>query len=67
MFFGAAIALISCHRGFQSGPGAEGVGRSATEAFVASFIAIFTLDFFLTLLLNSLHDQLFPSQVPNIL
>ncbi|MBX6315017.1 MAG: ABC transporter permease, partial [Isosphaeraceae bacterium] len=39
-FFGAAIALISCHRGFHSKGGAEGVGRAATEAFVYSFIAI---------------------------
>src|SRR5262249_17936302 len=47
MCFGAAIALICCYRGFTSGPGAEGVGRAATEGFVASFIAIFALDFFL--------------------
>ena len=33
-FFGAAIALISCHRGFHCEPGAEGVGRAATAAFV---------------------------------
>ena len=39
-FFGAAIALVSCHRGFNSKAGAEGVGRAATEAFVLSFIAI---------------------------
>ena len=26
LFFGAAIALISCHRGFHCDPGAEGVG-----------------------------------------
>src|SRR5207248_1536186 len=42
-FFGAAIGLISCHRGFNCRPGAEGVGRAATEAFVASFIAILVL------------------------
>ncbi len=29
LFFGAAIALISCHRGFHCDPGAEGVGRAA--------------------------------------
>src|SRR5262245_30934083 len=29
-FFGISIALISCHRGLNSQPGAEGVGRSAT-------------------------------------
>ncbi len=48
-FFGAAIALISCHRGFNSRAGAEGVGRAATEAFVFSFIVILFLDFVLGL------------------
>ncbi len=43
-FFGAAIAIVSCHRGFHSGAGAEGVGRAATEAFVYSFVAIILLD-----------------------
>lgn len=45
LFFGAAIAVISCFRGFRCGSGAEGVGRAATEAFVYSFIAILALDF----------------------
>jgi phospholipid/cholesterol/gamma-HCH transport system permease protein len=56
-FFGVSIALISCHRGLNSQPGAEGVGRSATEAFVASFVAILVLDFFLAILLIALHDR----------
>src|SRR5262245_49199455 len=30
--FGAVLSLIACHRGFHSRPGAEGVGRAATEA-----------------------------------
>jgi phospholipid/cholesterol/gamma-HCH transport system permease protein len=60
LFFGAAIALVSCHRGFHSRAGAEGVGRAATEAFVASFIAILVLDFFLALFLNDLRDTLWP-------
>src|SRR5438132_3520453 len=34
VFFGGAIALIACHRGFRSRPGSEGVARAATEAFV---------------------------------
>jgi phospholipid/cholesterol/gamma-HCH transport system permease protein len=55
-FFGVAIALISCHRGLNSQPGAEGVGRAATEAFVASFVVILVLDFFLALLLINLYD-----------
>src|SRR5712691_7552228 len=57
IFFGAAIALIACHRGFRSRAGAEGVGRAATEAFVLSFVAILVLDFFLALFLQSAHDR----------
>ena len=49
MSFGAAIAIIACHRGFRCGLGAEGVGRAATQAFVASFIAILAIDFVLAL------------------
>jgi len=67
MFFGAAISLISCHRGFNSGSGAEGVGRAATEAFVSSFIAIFLLDFFLAMLLNTMYEFFWPGMAPRIL
>jgi phospholipid/cholesterol/gamma-HCH transport system permease protein len=58
IFFGAAIALISCHRGLNSQPGAEGVGRAATETFVVSFVVILILDFFLSLFLISVSDAL---------
>ncbi|MAG94321.1 MAG: ABC transporter permease [Planctomycetaceae bacterium] len=61
--FGAAIAVIACHRGFNSRAGAEGVGRAATEAFVLSFIAILALDFFLGMLLSSLYYTLWPAPV----
>jgi phospholipid/cholesterol/gamma-HCH transport system permease protein len=56
-FFGVMIALVSCHRGLNSQAGAEGVGRSATEAFVASFVVILVLDFFLGILLISAYDR----------
>ena len=56
-FFGAAIALISCHRGFHSRAGAEGVGRAATEAFVFSFIAILFLDFRIGIAWNSVYSD----------
>ena len=36
------------------------MGRAATRAFVASFIAILVLDFFLALLLNSLQNVILP-------
>jgi phospholipid/cholesterol/gamma-HCH transport system permease protein len=61
MFFGAAIALISCHRGFKSEGGAEGVGRAATQAFVISFIVILALDFLLAMFLNTLYERLWPN------
>lgn len=55
IFFGGAIALVACHRGFRSRAGAEGVGRAATEAFVYSFIAILLIDFMLGTLLMRLY------------
>lgn len=60
VFFGAAIAIISCHRGFNCDAGAEGVGRAATEAFVYSFIAILVLDFFLGVFLSAVYQRLWP-------
>lgn len=59
-FFGGAIALISCHRGFHSGAGAEGVGKAATEAFVLSFIAILFLDFCIGIIWNRAYNIIFP-------
>jgi phospholipid/cholesterol/gamma-HCH transport system permease protein len=61
VWFGAAIALIGCHRGFNSKNGSEGVGRAATEAFVASFIAILALDFILALCTSELYGWLWPN------
>jgi phospholipid/cholesterol/gamma-HCH transport system permease protein len=55
VFFGGAIAVVSCQRGFLSRAGAEGVGRAATEAFVYSFVAILTLDFFLGIIANGVY------------
>jgi len=60
LFFGAAIAMISCHRGFHCTPGAEGVGRAATAAFVVSFVMILVLDLFLGILLDSVYFALWP-------
>lgn len=63
-FFGATIALVSCHRGFHCDPGAEGVGRAATAAFVHSFVIILMLDFFLGVFLDSIYQFLWPEGVP---
>ena len=60
LFFGAAIAVISCHRGFNCSPGAEGVGRAATEAFVNSFVMILIIDLSLGIMLDSLYYIIWP-------
>jgi phospholipid/cholesterol/gamma-HCH transport system permease protein len=60
-FFGAAIAVISCHRGFRCGAGAQGVGRAATEAFVFSFGAILAIDFLMGMFLTPLYYVLWPN------
>jgi len=59
LFFGAAIGCISCYQGFHCKPGAEGVGRACTEAFVTSFIGILVLDFFLNFIMNGLYKVWF--------
>jgi phospholipid/cholesterol/gamma-HCH transport system permease protein len=55
LFFGGAIGLIACYKGFHSGAGASGVGRACTESFVASFIAIIVLNFFFAQLLQNIY------------
>ena len=60
IFFGAAIGLISCHRGFHSRPGAQGVGRAATEAFVVSFITILILELFLGMFFSGYYHWRWP-------
>lgn len=57
VFFGGAIALIACHRGFHSRTGAEGVGQAATEAFVYCFIVILAIDFLLGYFLMELFHM----------
>ncbi len=47
-FFGASIALISCHRGFFTSGGAEGVGKATTGAVVLSSMTILVSDYFLS-------------------
>ncbi|MFO0882687.1 MAG: ABC transporter permease [Pirellulales bacterium] len=61
LFFGAAIALMSCYRGFNCSPGAEGVGRAATAAFVYSFVMILAIDLVLGDLMYSLYYQFYPN------
>lgn len=47
-FFGAAISLISCYKGFYTEGGAEGVGKATTGAVVLSSMTILISDYFLS-------------------
>ncbi|MCP4835883.1 MAG: ABC transporter permease [Phycisphaera sp.] len=67
VFFGAAIGLVSCWKGFTCGAGASGVGRAATSAFVTSFIAIIIINLVLARFLNELYYVIFPTGVKSVL
>jgi phospholipid/cholesterol/gamma-HCH transport system permease protein len=60
IFFGGVIGLVSCYRGFNCQPGAEGVGRAATTAFVSSFVAIIVIDLFLSMFLDEVYAAIWP-------
>jgi phospholipid/cholesterol/gamma-HCH transport system permease protein len=62
VFFGAILAVIACYKGFNCRAGAEGVGRACTEAFVASFIAILVIDFFLGVLMQGMYKAIWGFQ-----
>ena len=49
-FFGASIAIIGCHVGFQTKGGAQGVGITTIRAFVLSAAAILVLDYIITMI-----------------
>ena len=67
VFFGAAIGLVSCWRGFTCAGGASGVGRAATSAFVTSFLAIIVINLVLASFLNELYYVLFPTGIRSVL
>lgn len=62
-FFGGAIALVSCYKGFTCKEGAHGVGEACTEAFVGSFILILALDFALAVVFKSIYNTLWSVRV----
>lgn len=44
VFFGFAIGIIGCYKGYNSSKGTEGVGRSANAAVVISSLLVFIID-----------------------
>lgn len=59
IFFGGAIGMIACYKGFTCGAGASGVGRACTESFVYSFIAIIVFNFFFARLFTEWYVALY--------
>src|SRR6201996_8905426 len=43
-FFGFAVGIVGCYKGYTSSKGTEGVGRAANSAVVLSSILIFIID-----------------------
>ncbi|MBK7560226.1 MAG: ABC transporter permease [Chitinophagaceae bacterium] len=43
-FFGFAVGIVGCYKGFNSNKGTEGVGRSANSSVVVSSLLIFIID-----------------------
>ncbi len=58
--FGAAIALVSCQRGFYCGAGADGVGQATIASFVYSFVLILMLDLLLNIGLDAVYYSIWP-------
>ncbi len=50
--FGLILSLTGCVRGYYTSGGAEGVGRSTTQAVVSASLIILLTDFFLTKLMQ---------------
>ena len=50
--FGAIVAIVSCRCGMRTEGGTQGVGRSTTQAVVASSVLILVFDFILTRLIQ---------------
>ncbi len=49
--FGIILSVISCYKGFYTRGGAEGIGRSTTEAVVLSSVTILMADYIMTSIL----------------
>lgn len=49
--FAFMIATVSCYKGMHTKGGAEGVGKSTTEAVVTSMVLVMVLDYFISAIL----------------
>lgn len=55
-FFGFAIGLVGCYKGYTCGKGTEGVGRAANSAVVYTSMLLFILDFLAVLVSDIFYE-----------
>jgi len=55
-FFGYAIGLVGCYKGYTSSKGTAGVGRAANAAVVAASLLLFILDFAAVLITDIFYE-----------
>lgn len=56
--FGLLLVTVCCYKGMKTSGGAAGVGRATTQSVVTSYILILLSDFFLTMALNMIHQEM---------
>jgi phospholipid/cholesterol/gamma-HCH transport system permease protein len=55
-FFGFAIGLVGCYKGYNSKKGTAGVGRAANSAVVIASMLLFIIDFVAVLIADIFYD-----------
>lgn len=58
IIFGTILVTVCCYRGMRTSGGAAGVGKSTTQSVVTSYVLILVADFFLTMGLNIIRQEL---------
>jgi phospholipid/cholesterol/gamma-HCH transport system permease protein len=56
--FGILIMTIACYKGMTTRGGAAGVGKSTTNSVVVTYCCILLINFFMTVALNVMREQL---------
>lgn len=56
--FGVLLVTVCCYRGMKTSGGAAGVGKATTQSVVTSYVLILVSDFFLTMALNMIHQEM---------
>jgi phospholipid/cholesterol/gamma-HCH transport system permease protein len=58
VIFGIILVTVCCYRGMRTTGGAAGVGKATTQSVVTSYVLILIADFFLTMGMNIVRQEL---------